>query len=491
MTDADRLREVGALLRLAQGAVAPDARAIVDDLTARLHAPLRVAVAGRVKAGKSTLVNALLGDRLATTGLDEATHLVTWYRWHHAPAVVVARADDGRPTADPPRSLPFSRVDGALRIRGAEGLGDDEGLAVGWPTPALRELDLVDTPGSGAVDGAAGARTARFFDRSTTGVPPVDAVLYVLRRRHPQDVAFLEAFRGRAAQEATPQNAIAVLSRADEVGGGGIDAMEVAAAVAADLAADPRLRGLCQGVVPVCGLLAEAATTMTEAEGRELLAIGAVPGAARARLVRSVDDFRGDDPALPVGAERRAALLARFGLFGIRRAVLAHDAGVATTTALADTLLTDSGLPELRSRVAEHLGGRAAILRGRTIVDALDAVLEADPEPRLAAAVEADRAADHGSRELAHLQAIRRGHVDLAPELAARAEAALGAAGPGLAARLGLAAPGSPAELLVRAQAEIDAWRALAAAPFTAAEVVPVAEAAARSIEGAVGDAAG
>ena len=45
----------------------------------RLDEPLRVAIAGKVKAGKSTLLNALIGEELAPTDARECTKIVTWY----------------------------------------------------------------------------------------------------------------------------------------------------------------------------------------------------------------------------------------------------------------------------------------------------------------------------------------------------------------------------------------------------------------------------
>ena len=53
----------------------------------RLGTPLRVALVGRVNAGKSTLVNALVGQRVAPTNETECTQVVTWYRFG-APARV-------------------------------------------------------------------------------------------------------------------------------------------------------------------------------------------------------------------------------------------------------------------------------------------------------------------------------------------------------------------------------------------------------------------
>jgi len=60
------------LLRAAAArATGPQSYAHIVELGHRLTGPLRVAIAGKIKAGKSTLLNALLGEELAPTDAGE------------------------------------------------------------------------------------------------------------------------------------------------------------------------------------------------------------------------------------------------------------------------------------------------------------------------------------------------------------------------------------------------------------------------------------
>ena len=59
----------------------------------RFDEPLRVAIAGKVKAGKSTLLNALVGEEIAPTDAGECTRVVTWYLDAPAPKVTMFPRD--------------------------------------------------------------------------------------------------------------------------------------------------------------------------------------------------------------------------------------------------------------------------------------------------------------------------------------------------------------------------------------------------------------
>src|SRR4249920_1421263 len=118
-------RIAGDALRVARGT---DQEAAVGIARRRLDEPLRVAIAGRVKAGKSTLLNALVGERLAATDAGECTRIVTWYR--HALGYRVTA--ELRPSGT--EELAFRRNDGELQIDlGETQLASIERIEVGWP----------------------------------------------------------------------------------------------------------------------------------------------------------------------------------------------------------------------------------------------------------------------------------------------------------------------------------------------------------------------
>ena len=74
--------------------VGPDVAGQARHIGERLSEPLRVAIAGRLKAGKSTLVNALIGRRVAPTAVGECTRVVTRFRYGPADRVDVVCRDD-------------------------------------------------------------------------------------------------------------------------------------------------------------------------------------------------------------------------------------------------------------------------------------------------------------------------------------------------------------------------------------------------------------
>jgi predicted GTPase len=466
--------------RLAGGG---DLGPVVERAVKRLDEPLRVAIAGRTKAGKSTLLNALVGERLAATDASECTRIVTWYR-HALGYRVVAHL---RPTGT--LELSFRRQDGALEIDlGELDEATVERIEVGWPARTLADLTLIDTPGLGSADDATAARTTEaLLDEDGNRPGEADAVIYLMRHLHRYDAQFLEAFLDHSLAHASPINAVVVLSRADEIGAARPDALESAATVATRYAEDRRIRELASAVVPVAGLIAETGATLREQQVAWLREIARLDASRRTALLRSVDRFR--DPDLnPLGTDIREELLGRFGLFGLRLTIgLLAQGRVGTATELSDALLVTSGIRDLQRILADRFAGRADALKARSALAALRGVADelarrGVPEAnRLAADLERVEA---GSEQLALLRLLHlvlTGSIEVTPDERLEVDRLTGAAR--TAERAGLAADASPEAIRASAVAAIERWRRRAASPLSDRRTIEAADIVIRAYE--------
>lgn len=389
----------------------------------RLAEPLRVAVAGQPRVGKSTLVNSLVGEEVAPLSVEEGSQVLAWYRGGVNPRAQVY------PTQAPPRDVPAARMGGRLHID-LEGWRSDQidRVVVDWPSRTLRGLTLIDTPGVDPSD--AGTRISL----------DADAVLYLMRQLHATDTGFLQSLQDHPIARETPVNTLVVLSRADEVGGGKIDALTSAKRLARRYRKDVALTGLCQNAIAVSGLLAHAGRTLTS---EELSSLQVLAAAARRELeiaLVSADRFVGDGVPLRLDARTRTALLDRFGMFGIRLVTTLIRQGFATVDALSQELVTRSGLEELRGVIRQCFTDRHDVLKARSALLALEVVLRMEPRPaarRLVTALESLVVSAHDFRELRLLAALDGGRTALPDPWADEARRLVGGVGTALPARLG------------------------------------------------------
>jgi len=347
----------------------------------RLGEPLRVAIAGRLKAGKSTLVNALIGRRVAPTAVGECTRVVTRFRYGPADRVDVVRRDGTR------HSLPLDD-EGMIPARLGVPLAQVAHVDVTLTSEKLRELTVVDTPGLASTDASVSARADRAVgagpetsttapfdtdidDDSASEVAAAEAVVYVFTQAvRADDVRALEAFRAASARLASsPINALGVFGKADTLVGGAEDPWPVAGPLAEQQGA--LLARTVSEVVPVVGLLAETgeAGRLTTAD-RDALRQLAGSGNLRV-LLASADLFR--TAAAPVGAERRERLLSLLDLYGIGFAVaqLTADPGLGTGE-LVRRLVLASGFPRLQHTLEHSFRWRSDAIKAGWALARLD-----------------------------------------------------------------------------------------------------------------------
>ncbi len=453
------------------------------ELARRLDEPLRVAIAGRVKAGKSTLLNALISDRLAPTDAGECTRIVTWYQDGHTYRVTALPVGGGEE-----RQLKFQRLDHQLQVD----LGDltpetTERLTVTWPSRALRTATLIDTPGIGSLSENVARRTFDLLaaeDEET----PADAVIYLLRHVHRDDIEFLHAFHDTEVAQPNPINAIGVLSRADEIGAGRLDSLASARRIARRMTADPSLRRVVQTVVPVAGLLAETAATLTEAEAAQLRVVAALSPREAHQLLLTADRFLTLEIAPTLSTEQRRHLLDRFGLYGLRLAtnLLRHQPSI-TTSELANHLVDRSGITELRRQLDSLFYRRRDTLKARSTLLALDQLIRHHPVPGtdgLANDLEQTLANAHPFQELRILTAIRSGWITGKEEVLNELEHIIGGYGSTVHQRLQLPDDADEQQLMAVAQEHLARWQRRAENPLTNHHLATAARVAIRTLEG-------
>jgi len=454
----------------------------------RLGEPLRVALAGMVKAGKSTLLNAIIGEEIAPTDTGECTRVVTWYRYAVSPRVMLFTLEGER------RRLPILRVDKRLQFDMGDLRADQvDRIEVFWPSPALRTLTLIDTPGIASLSAEVSERSTRFL--TPDGEPSeADAVVYLMRHMHASDLRFLEAFHDSSAGGSATINALAVLSRADEIGAGRIDSLLSAREIADRYRHDDTLRSLSLGVVPMAGLLAQTARTLRQSEFRALTTLAELDRAERELLMISADRFCRPNDAIDVDVQTRVHLMRRFGLFGVRLALVMLRSGVSDADELAQALARRSGLDELMRLISLQFEARSSLLRARSALVVLDDILHkrdrADTD-ELKASVERVRANAHDFQELRLLATLRTEPVALTPQQVEEAERLLGSEGVDDRSRLGLHDDFPEVDPRSAALEHLQRWRALQLSPASDWALTNISSTVVRTCEALVAHSAG
>lgn len=355
-----------------KGATHEELRQIRD----ALREPVRIAVAGRVNAGKSTLVNALVGQIVAPTDVSECTKMVTWYRYGTPQRLEIVMHDGSRRRE---RLGPTGRLPSELGVDHAEVRWLEAWLA----NDRLRSMTLIDTPGLGSLNADYSAVAEDFLttnQASTKATSVADAIVFILNTEiRADEAAAVRSFReSSGGPGGAAGNAIGVLSKADKLapGSGWWDAAQ---RLAKRLAY--QLQDEVVTVVPVVGLIAETTESaqLTQGDSGKLAELAAMDPASLDLLQLSASRFTSGES--PVSAEDRTRLLKLLDLQGISVAVdLIRDGGVSGATALRRALSERAGIEELRSLITDTFRGKGEALKIRSALQNIERLCSAPPD---------------------------------------------------------------------------------------------------------------
>ena len=195
---------LAALAEVAAQAGLPDLVSEIGTLATRIaERRYYVACVGHFKRGKSSLINALLGEPLLPTGVVPATSVITVVR-HGTDRRATVHTRDGRSAP-----VPLAHLAAYVSESGNPGNGRNVAtVEVSLPHVLLATgMCLVDTPGLGSTFPESTASTAAF-------VPHIDAAVVVLGADPPVSLDELELVGAVAVQT---DELILVLNKADRV----------------------------------------------------------------------------------------------------------------------------------------------------------------------------------------------------------------------------------------------------------------------------------
>ena len=170
-----------------------------------LELPIKVVLMGEVKAGKSTLINSILGKKLSRTSVLEATSAIYHFYYSETEECSVI-TKNGR--------FKLQNVDKLIEMLEEKNEGEDEAfikectnIEIGLNLPILKQFDLIDTPGLGTVTDSNEEITKRY-------IPWSDIVVWVFNsnyigQQNIRDYIFDIKDQGK--------DIIGVLNRIDEV----------------------------------------------------------------------------------------------------------------------------------------------------------------------------------------------------------------------------------------------------------------------------------
>ena len=413
----------------------------LDRLVRALGEPLRVAFAGRVSMGKSTLVNALLRAPVAPTGDRETTRVVTQFENGDFEHVELSLRDGTTRQA-------FLTPEGVLPPAYPVPTEGIRQVTVRLPyAPLLRRVTLIDTPGLESVNEEASGRTteALFSLDSRDAVASADALVYLMRTDSAGDATAISAFNELTSFDLCALNAVGVLNCKTE------HPISDYYGTARRLKSEPVFRSRVADVIPVAGLLAFTAGSAMLSQGdasalRKLAACGD-------GLLIDVDEYL--EQPCDVTREERQRLLDLLGFSGLHMALQAVRSSPDGPGDISDTLLEQSGLPRLLDIIDGTFANCAdQIKAGQALaaVTRLSYQTDAENGHRVRVLVERLRADPgmHGIQELWALQQCARPEADH-PEWVT-AELARVAAGGSLSARTGLPAEATAGEILEAAR---------------------------------------
>lgn len=354
----------------------------LEQMLQRLSEPMRIAVVGTINAGKSTLMNALLGDSIVCTGALETTYNVCRFCYGESPSITVLFRDGTQEAA------PFSDLE-KWSVRAGSGdnpkLHKVKELIIHYPSEILRKIEFVDTPGLNSIYGKDVRNTEEFLavrgtEDTVYQASQADAILYAIKDSMSiGDVQTLHSYQKPGAAS-SPINSIGVLTRVDINNWTVMNScppVERNRPIADNLMQKPEIQKILFSIYPVCAKPVEGITQMQPQDWDCLDRLANADEQLLKELLVDAGLFCTlDDPAFTgeLGpSAHRKQLFDKLGAYGILESVRQLRQGTAREC-LQQVLSRECGIEKINGILNSHFGNRSILIKAQYMFNHLNAV---------------------------------------------------------------------------------------------------------------------
>lgn len=363
----------------------------INQLHNRLDSPLRVAVVGIMKAGKSTFLNALMGKDILYTGDLETTYTVCWFRYGAVPALTVCFRNGEE------LRVPFEDLQKwSVRKFEAENprINDVKYLIIHYPADVLKTLEFIDTPGLNSVYGTDAQNTLDFLSIKGTEdtlyeAGMADAVIYAFSRTASGfDQEILRSFHSGNNQSTSPINSVGILTKVDASGIWNVfddkTPTAVARAVTDNIMSNSGIKQLLFTVLPVCAKTCEGYSQMVEQDWEAMQIIASHDLEDLQDCLYDAHEFtvNTDDFSDFGSAHDRSRLMGLLGQYGILEIARQIQTGKSREQ-IGEILQRVCGVQAVRELLFTHFGNRTFLIKTQYIFSHLKNrihLMKRDPE---------------------------------------------------------------------------------------------------------------
>lgn len=354
----------------------------INEMKNRLNTPLRVAVVGVMKAGKSTFMNALMNKDILNTGELETTYTVSWFRYAETPSLTICFRD-GNTLNEPFENL----QEWTVRTTDNEKLNDVKYVIIYYPSEILQHMEFIDTPGLNSIYGTDAQNTLDFLsikgsEDTLSEASSADAVIYAFSRSAGGfDKEILEAFHSGGKNMSTPINSVGILTKADISGIWNIfeeqTPVESAKAVSSSIMNNSDIKKQIFSVFPVCAKAVEGYFKLNDEDWSFL---NEFTKTDLQNLKDSLYDAHmfavSNEPGMEIfgPANVRKRLLQLLGQYGILEIVSQLQNGKSKIE-IGEILQEKCGILTIQNIINSHFGNRTFLIKSQYILNYLGSTL--------------------------------------------------------------------------------------------------------------------